>query len=66
MGRIKNFSDYQVPDTLQGCITYKAYCEAEFKRNIKKNKQLEELIVECDRRIEAKRKGEPKCRTQEN
>ena len=58
MGRIKNFKEWNVPDTLQGCITYKTYAEAQIKRNLNENRRLDELIAECDRRIQAKTQGE--------
>ena len=58
MGRIKNFADYKVPETLQGCIVYKTYAINQIKRNLNENKRLEELLAECERRIEAKTKKE--------
>ena len=58
MGRIKNFADYKVPDTLQGCILYRDYAVNQIKRNLNENRRLEELIAECERRIEAKEKKE--------
>jgi len=47
----------EIPDTLQGVITYKAYCEAQFKRNIRHNTKLEKLVIECERRIKEKCKS---------
>jgi hypothetical protein len=58
MGRIKNFAEWKVPETLQGCITYRDYALAQIKRNLNDNRRLEELIEECNRRIDAKEKGE--------
>jgi hypothetical protein len=58
MGRIKNFGDWKVPETLQGCISYRVAAINQIKRNKNDNRRLEELIAECDRRIEAKTKGE--------
>ena len=58
MSRIKNFGDWQVPDTVQGCITYIAAAKNQIKRNKDDNRRLEQLIAECDRRIEAKTKKE--------
>jgi len=58
MGRIKNFADYKVPDTMQGLIVYRDYCINQCKRNLNENRRLEELLAECERRIEAKKEKE--------
>jgi hypothetical protein len=65
MGRIKNFDEWKVPETLQGCISYRDYAEKQIKRNLQDNRRLEELLNECNRRIEQKQ-GDKKCLTQEN
>ena len=56
MGRIKNFADWNVPDTLQGCIVYKTAAINQIKKNLNDNRRLEQ----CERRIEAKTEKESK------
>ena len=43
-----------VPETIQGIKEFTAYAENQIKRNLLDNKRLENLLVECDRRLNQK------------
>jgi len=48
----------KLPETLQGLVNFRRYAVNQIKKNLIINKRLEKQIVECDKRIEAKEKGE--------
>jgi len=66
---IKRLTDL-IPDTLQGCISFRNYAENQIKRNNDDNRRLENLLTECEQRIEVKQKcnslqGEKNDRTEQ-
>jgi len=55
---IKRLTDL-IPETLQGCISFRNYAENQIKRNTDDNRRLRGLLEECERRIEVKQKCNP-------